>query len=119
GELHHRAGGVRRPAILVRARADRADEGQPGRPRPRDTIDRLHRRRPRGHARRPRWSRGAGDGRGRPPGHAKLRLLGSRGTLVRGDAMNTATAHRIFSTTAASVYPLYLAKVEKKGRSQD
>jgi hypothetical protein len=33
--------------------------------------------------------------------------------------MNTATAHRIFSTTVASVYPLYLAKVEKKGRSQD
>ncbi|GAA3531066.1 DUF2200 domain-containing protein [Nocardioides daeguensis] len=26
--------------------------------------------------------------------------------------------HRIFSTSLASVYPLYLAKVERKGRSQ-
>ena len=33
--------------------------------------------------------------------------------------MSTATGHRIFSTTVASVYPLYLAKVEKKGRTQD
>ena len=33
--------------------------------------------------------------------------------------MSTATAHRIFSTPVASVYPLYLAKVEKKGRTQD
>ena len=33
--------------------------------------------------------------------------------------MTTATAHRIFSTTVASVYPLYLAKIEKKGRTQD
>ncbi len=33
--------------------------------------------------------------------------------------MTTATGHRIFSTTVASVYPLYLAKVEKKGRTQD
>ena len=32
--------------------------------------------------------------------------------------MITATGHRIFSTTVASVYPLYLAKVEKKGRTQ-
>ena len=32
----------------------------------------------------------------------------------------TATAgHRIFRTTLASVYPLYLAKVEKKGRTRD
>ena len=57
--------------------------------------------------------------RGRSPGHAELRLLGSRGSLVRGDAVSTATGHRIFSTTVASVYPLYLAKVEKKGRTQD
>ena len=28
----------------------------------------------------------AGDGRGRAPGHAELRVLGSRGPLVRGDA---------------------------------
>ena len=27
--------------------------------------------------------------------------------------------HRIFTTTVASVYPLYLAKVEKKGRTKD
>ena len=33
--------------------------------------------------------------------------------------MSTTTEHRIFSTTVASVYPLYLAKVEKKGRTQD
>ena len=32
--------------------------------------------------------------------------------------MSTATAHRIFSTTVASVYPIYLAKVEKKGRTR-
>jgi len=32
--------------------------------------------------------------------------------------VSTATAHRIFSTTVASVYPLYLAKVEKKGRTR-
>jgi hypothetical protein len=30
-----------------------------------------------------------------------------------------ATAHRIFTTTVASVYPLYLAKVERKGRTKD
>jgi hypothetical protein len=29
------------------------------------------------------------------------------------------TAHRIFGMTVASVYPLYLAKVEKKGRTRD
>ena len=29
------------------------------------------------------------------------------------------TGHRIFTTTVASVYPLYLAKVERKGRSRD
>ena len=33
--------------------------------------------------------------------------------------MSTATGQRIFSTTVASVYPLYLAEVEKKGRTQD
>lgn len=27
--------------------------------------------------------------------------------------------HRIFTTSVASVYPLYLAKVEKKGRTKD
>jgi hypothetical protein len=32
----------------------------------------------------------------------------------------SATAgHRIFTTTFASVYPLYVAKVEKKGRTRD
>jgi hypothetical protein len=29
------------------------------------------------------------------------------------------TGHRIFMMTVASVYPLYLAKVEKKGRTKD
>lgn len=29
------------------------------------------------------------------------------------------TAHRIYSMSFASVYPLYLAKVEKKGRSKN
>ncbi len=33
--------------------------------------------------------------------------------------MSTTTGHRFFSMTVASVYPLYLAKVEKKGRTQD
>ena len=33
--------------------------------------------------------------------------------------MITTTEHRIYSTTVASVYPLYLAKVEKKGRTQE
>ena len=33
--------------------------------------------------------------------------------------MSTTTGHRIFATTVASVYPLYLAKVERKGRTQD
>ena len=32
--------------------------------------------------------------------------------------MSTTTEHRIFSTTVASVYPLYLAKVERKGRTK-
>ena len=32
--------------------------------------------------------------------------------------MTTTAGHRIFTTTLASVYPLYLAKVEKKGRTQ-
>jgi hypothetical protein len=32
--------------------------------------------------------------------------------------MSTTTGHRIFATTVASVYPLYLAKAEKKGRTQ-
>ncbi len=33
--------------------------------------------------------------------------------------MSGAAGHRIFTTTVASVYPLYLAKVEKKGRTRD
>jgi hypothetical protein len=33
--------------------------------------------------------------------------------------VSTTTEHRIFSTTMASVYPLYLAKVERKGRTRD
>ena len=34
--------------------------------------------------------------------------------------MTTAMAqHRIFTTTVGSVYPLYLAKVERKGRTKD
>ena len=33
--------------------------------------------------------------------------------------MSTTTGHRIFSIPMASVYPLYVAKVEKKGRTQD
>ena len=32
--------------------------------------------------------------------------------------MSTTTGHRIFATTVASVYPLYLAKVQRKGRTQ-
>ena len=33
--------------------------------------------------------------------------------------MNPPATHRIFTMTVASVYPLYLAKVEKKGRTKD
>ena len=33
--------------------------------------------------------------------------------------MSTATGHRIFATSVGSVYPHYVAKVEKKGRTQD
>ena len=33
--------------------------------------------------------------------------------------MSVSTGHRIFTTTFASVYPLYLAKVERKGRTKD
>ena len=33
--------------------------------------------------------------------------------------MGASTGHRIFTTTLASVYPLYLAKVVKKGRTKD
>ena len=33
--------------------------------------------------------------------------------------MSTATGHRIFATSLGSVYPHYVAKVEKKGRTQD
>jgi hypothetical protein len=32
--------------------------------------------------------------------------------------MATATRHRIFTTSFASVYPLYLAKAERKGRTK-
>ena len=33
--------------------------------------------------------------------------------------MSTTAGHRIFTTTFASVYPLYVAKVERKGRTRD
>ena len=33
--------------------------------------------------------------------------------------MSVSTGHRIFTTSLASVYPLYLAKVERKGRTRD
>jgi len=33
--------------------------------------------------------------------------------------VSTATGHRIFGTSVGSVYPHYVAKVEKKGRTQD
>ena len=32
--------------------------------------------------------------------------------------MSATTAHRVYAMSVASVYPLYLAKVEKKGRTQ-
>jgi hypothetical protein len=35
------------------------------------------------------------------------------------DAAPAAAGHRIFSSSVASVYPLYLAKVERKGRTRD
>ena len=33
--------------------------------------------------------------------------------------MSATATHRIYSMTVASVYPLYIAKVEKKGRTRD
>src|SRR4029079_16583924 len=33
--------------------------------------------------------------------------------------MSATATHRIYSMTVASVYPLYLAKVERKGRTKD
>jgi hypothetical protein len=33
--------------------------------------------------------------------------------------MSTSTGHRIYALPMASVYPLYVQKVEKKGRTQD
>ena len=33
--------------------------------------------------------------------------------------MSASTGHRIFTMTLASVYPLYLAKVDRKGRTRD
>jgi hypothetical protein len=33
--------------------------------------------------------------------------------------MSTSTAQRFYAMTVATVYPLYLAKVERKGRTQD
>ena len=33
--------------------------------------------------------------------------------------MSTTASHRIYAFSVASVYPLYVAKVEKKGRSKD
>ena len=33
--------------------------------------------------------------------------------------MRSDTGHRFFTMTVASVYPLYLAKVERKGRTRD
>ena len=33
--------------------------------------------------------------------------------------MSATTGHRIFAISLASVYPLYVAKVEKKGRTRD
>jgi hypothetical protein len=33
--------------------------------------------------------------------------------------VSTATGHRIFATSVGSVYPHYVAKVEKKGRTQE
>ncbi len=37
----------------------------------------------------------------------------------RGLDVNGTGGHRIFTMTVASVYPLYLAKVERKGRTRD
>jgi len=37
----------------------------------------------------------------------------------RGSSMQKATKHRIFTTSVASVYPLYVAKAERKGRTKD
>jgi hypothetical protein len=50
------------------------------------------------------------------PLHIRLgRCLGSPGDVAIGTIPDV---HRIFGTSVASVYPLYLAKVERKGRTK-
>jgi hypothetical protein len=50
------------------------------------------------------------------PLHIPLgRCLGSTGDVAIGTIPDV---HRIFGTSVASVYPLYLAKVERKGRTK-
>jgi hypothetical protein len=44
---------------------------------------------------------------------------GHRSDPREGDAVNTANGQRFVSMSVARVYPLYLAKVVKKGRTQD
>ena len=39
-------------------------------------------------------------------------------TVTPAIAMNTNSQHRIFTTSFASVYPYYIAKAEKKGRTK-
>ena len=74
-------------------------KNQPGRARPRNTLDRLRCRRSRCHAHRPRGTWCAGERGRRARGHAELRIRGPRGSLVRGHGrMSTETALRRLET---------------------
>jgi hypothetical protein len=51
--------------------------------------------------------------------HATRLLSGRRGRPALRRPATLSSVSRIFGTPVASVYPLYLAKVEKKGRTKD
>ncbi len=66
------------------------------------------------------------DGRGRckpnrtgaPPGFGRLRHAGPSSHTSPSTGTYSEEVHRIFTTSVASVYPHYVAKVERKGRSK-
>ena len=51
------------------------------------------------------------------PGRSATPLQAMR-TRMRGFTLAFMTKHRIYATSFASVYPLYVAKAEKKGRTK-
>lgn len=57
------------------------------------------------------------DAAGATPSVARARRLDGGSTIGVGHYCSR--MHRIYTTSVASVYPLYVAKVERKGRTQD